>query len=58
MAINLGELPLTFTLHDKELGLGAADVVVPPHSIQTYRLPPLPGAAMLVSEAPGRGGRR
>ena len=53
MAINLGELPLTFTLHDKELGLGAADVVVPPHSIQTYRLPPLPGASDASMAAPG-----
>ena len=39
VAMNKGEEALTFTLHDASLGLGAKEVVVPPHSIQSFVLP-------------------
>ena len=37
--MNKGDDELTFTMYDATLGLGATDVVVPPHSIQSYKLP-------------------
>jgi len=39
VAQNRGEEPLTFTLYDDALGLGATGLTVPPHSIQSYKLP-------------------
>ena len=39
VAMNKGEEGHTFTLYDATLGLGATEVVVPPHSIQSYKLP-------------------
>ena len=39
VAQNRGEEPLTFTLYDDALELGATGLTVPPHSIQSYKLP-------------------
>ena len=39
VAMNKGDDELTFTLYDASLSLGALDVLVPPHSIQSYTLP-------------------
>ena len=40
VAMNKGEAPLTFTLYDRSTGLGAPDVHMPAHSIQSFVLPP------------------
>jgi len=39
VAMNKGEEALTFSLYDEALGLGATEVVSPPHSIQSFKLP-------------------
>jgi len=47
VAMNKGDDEQTFTLYDASLGLGAVDVVAPPHSIQSYKLPPKGSTAAL-----------
>jgi len=39
VAQNKGDESLSFTIYDQTLGLGASGVTVPPHSIQSYKLP-------------------
>lgn len=45
VAMNKGKEALTFSIYDVSLGAGASNVTVPPHSIQSYRLPAAPSAA-------------
>ena len=58
VAMNTGEESLEFTLYDHGSGLGSEKVTVPPHSIQTFELPPSKenpypkAAAMLASTTP------
>ena len=46
VAMNKGEEGHTFTLYDASLGMGATEVVVPPHSIQSFKLPATPATVL------------
>ena len=47
VALNKGEDTLTYSLYDANSGLGASEIVMPPHSIQSFSIPKQPkhGAA-------------
>jgi hypothetical protein len=52
VAQNKGDEPLTFTMYDETLGIGAEGLVAPPHSIQSYKLPPAPATVKAIGQVP------